>query len=148
MNSKAQESLRLGKFVVECMKQRDHEPIIPILHDNVLLEVVFPFIKGEDKTGTRYQHGNAVVAAHLRESTQRTSEVKFDNETWRTTDDGWAIFQADSDITLADGRPFPQSYLFMFESFEGKIIRWLEYYNPVCAARAYGVTLDSVPYAT
>jgi ketosteroid isomerase-like protein len=145
--SKADDSLRLGQKLIDCLTAGDNEAIIPLLHDNVVLEVVFPFVKGEDKTGARYQRAKA-VHEYLRDAKRRTASIEFKNVFWHTTNDGWAIFRSDAANTLTDGSPYPQSYLFMFETQDGKIIRWLEYMNPVCAVKALGAPLESLPYAT
>jgi ketosteroid isomerase-like protein len=147
MKSKAEEALELGKRLIDCLGRRDMDSIIPLLHENIVLEVVFPFVKGEDTVGARFQRGKA-VHDYLNHAKQHTSQILFKNVVWRTTNDGWAIFQADAGNVLADGTPYPQSYLFMFESTSGKIARWVEYMNPICAVRALGAPLESLPYAS
>jgi ketosteroid isomerase-like protein len=147
MNAQADEALRLGQSLIEGLKGVDADHVISLLHKDIVLEVVFPFVKGEDKTGCRYQRGDA-VREYVRDAKRRSAAIRFKNEHWHSTTDGWAIFRSDADNVLADGTPYPQSYLFMFEVRDGKITRWLEYMNPVCAVRALGAPLESLPYAT
>jgi ketosteroid isomerase-like protein len=144
MNEQAEQALRLGKQVIEGLERKDAGMIVPILAENVVLHVPFPLVAGENATGTRRQAGQA-VHDYLRESNQLTAKVVFENKVWRTTDDGLAMFVADGKVTLRDGRPYDNHYLFLFEARDGKIAQWWEYYNPVIAAVAFGAPLDSIP---
>lgn len=144
MASQAEEALTLGKQLIEGLKRRDPHTIISILDKDIVLEVPYPLVEGENTTGARRQESEA-VHAYLRDMKERTSEIRFRNEIWRTTNDGLALFEADGDITLSDGRPYPNHYLFMFEAAGGKIVRWREYLNPVAAIRAFGAPVESLP---
>lgn len=138
------EALELGKKVIQGLIDKDAEAIIAVLADDVVLEVPFPIVAGEDVTGSRYQRA-AAVHEYLRDSNQRTASVEFRNAEWRTTDDGLAMFRGDGEIVLSDGRPYRNHYLMLFEASGGKIVRWWEYYNPVTAMRAFGGPLDAIP---
>jgi len=140
----ANEALALGKKVVQGLIDKDAEAILAVLADDVLLEVPFPIVAGEDVTGSRCQRG-AAVREYIEDSNQRTAKVDFANAVWRTTGDGLAMFQGDGEIELTDGRPYRNHYLMLFEASDGKIVRWWEYYNPVTAMRAFGGPLDTIP---
>lgn len=140
----ANEALALGKKVVQGLIDKDAEAILAVLADDVLLEVPFPIVAGEDVTGSRRQRG-AAVREYIEDSNQRTAKVDFANAVWRTTGDGLAMFQGDGEIELTDGRPYRNHYLMLFEASDGKIVRWWEYYNPVTAMRAFGGPLDTIP---
>ncbi len=144
MQGQTQEALRLGKQVIEGLERKDAGMIVPILADDVVLHVPFPLVAGENTTGTRRQTGKAVLD-YLRESNQLTAKVVFEDKVWRTTDDGLAMFVADGKVTLKDGRPYDNHYLFLFEAKDGKVTQWWEYYNPVIAAVAFGAPLDTIP---
>lgn len=138
------EALELGRKVIDGLENKDADAIIAVLHDDVVLEVPFPLVAGEDTTGSRRQRGEA-VREYLYDSNRRTANVHFANAVWRTTDDGLAMFQGDGEIVLSDGRPYRNHYLMLFEARDGKIVRWWEYYNPVIAARAFGAPLETIP---
>jgi hypothetical protein len=138
------EALELGRKIIAGLEAKDAEAIIAVLADDVVLEVPFPLVAGEDTTGSRRQRG-AAVREYLYDSNRRTSEVRFANTKWRTTDDAIAMFQGDGEIVLSDGRPYLNHYLMLFEAAGGKIVRWWEYYNPVIAARAFGAPLETIP---
>ena len=144
MTSQSDETLSVAQRFIDGLARRDLETLFSLLHEKIVLEVAYPFVKGENTTGANEQAGEA-VRTYLRDMKQRTSEVRFRNVIWRTTNDGLALFQADGDITLSDGRPYPNHYLFMFGVSEGKIIWWREYLNPVAAIRAFGAPLESLP---
>lgn len=140
----AQESLELGRKVIQGLIDKDADAIIAVLADDVLLEVPFPIVAGEDVTGSRRQRGVA-VREYILDSNRRTASVNFANVAWRTTDDGMAMFQGDGEIVLSDGRPYRNHYLMLFRAEGGRIVHWWEYYNPVTAMRAFGGPLDAIP---
>jgi ketosteroid isomerase-like protein len=137
-------TLALAKELIDRLERRDAEGVIALLHEDVVLELPFPILPGENATGTRRQAGPA-VHAYVRHSKELTARNVFTNVVWRSTTDGLAVFQSDGDCTLADGRPYRNHYLFLFEAKDGKIVRWVEYMNPVTAARAFGAPLDAIP---
>jgi ketosteroid isomerase-like protein len=144
MTSAGNEALALAKRVIDGLERKDAAAVKALLHDDIVLHVPFPLVAGENRTGTRRQQGEA-VRRYLDESNSLTETVRFADVTWRTTDDGLALFQADGDVRLRNGRPYRNHYLFLFEARDGKISQWWEYYNPVIAALAFGAPLDSIP---
>jgi len=144
MNSAGNEALALGKRVIAGLESKDAAAVAAVLHEDVVLHVPFPLVAGENTTGTRRQVGEAVLR-YLDESNSLTETVRFANPVWRITDDGLAMFQADGEVLLRDGRPYLNHYLFLFEARDGKISQWWEYYNPVIAAIAFGAPLDTIP---
>ncbi len=144
MDKEPEIGLAVAKKLIHHLERREPEGVISVLHDDIVLELPYPIVEGENTTGTRRQTGEA-VQAYLRHSKALTRSNKFNNVIWRTTNDGVAVFQADGDCTLSDGRPYLNHYLFLFEVKDGKVIRWVEYMNPVTAARAFGAPLESIP---
>jgi len=128
MATQGSEALALGKRVIEGLERKDAAMVNAVLHQDIVLHVPFPLVAGENMVGTRRQVGEA-VRRYLDESNQLTETVRFNNKVWRTTSDGLAMFQADGEVKLRDG----------------KITQWWEYYNPVIAANAFGAPLDSIP---
>lgn len=144
MTSPGNEALELAKQVIDGLERKDAAIVLAVLAEDIVLHVPFPLVAGENMTGTRRQQGEA-VRRYLDESNGLTQTVRFNNQAWRTTDDGLALFQADGEVLLRDGRPYLNHYLFLFEAGNGKITQWWEYYNPVIAAIAFGAPLDSIP---
>jgi len=144
MKTAANEALELAKQVIAGLERKDAALVKAVLHEDVVLHVPFPLVAGENMVGTRRQVGEA-VRRYLDESNALTETVRFANPVWRTTDDGLAMFQADGEVMLRDGRPYLNHYLFLFEARDGRITQWWEYYNPVIAANAFGAPLDTIP---
>jgi ketosteroid isomerase-like protein len=144
MASQTEQALTAGKALIEALKRRDADAAIALLHDDIVVEVAYPLIAGENTTGSRRSVGQA-VHAYLRDARDRTLEMRFYNEVWRTTNDGLAVYQAEGDHVLSDGRPYRNHFLFFFEMSDGKIIRWREYLSPVAAMRAFGGALEAIP---
>ena len=145
MTPAAESALAGGKAIVDALKRRDADAAIAALHDNIVLEVAFPLIAGENTTGSRRSVG-AAVHNYLRDARDRTAKMRFHNEVWRTTSDGLAIYSADGDHVLSDARPYRNHFLFMFEAAaDRRVVRWREYLNPVSAMRAFGGALEAIP---
>jgi uncharacterized protein len=138
------EALKAAQKLMAALIRIDPEGMIAQMDDDILLEVPFPLVKGEGTTGTRAQRGKA-VHAYAHDVKARTFQMRFTNIVWRTTDDGLAIFEADGNHLLSDGRNYKNHWLFLFEASKGKITRWVEYLNPVAALRAFGAPLESLP---
>ena len=133
-----------ARGVIQALKDRDADAAIALMHEDIVLEVVFPLIAGENTTGASRSSGEA-VHNYLRDARDRTREMRFNDEVWRTTSDGLAMYEADGDHILSDGRRYPNRFLFLFEAKDGKVIRWREYLNPVAAMRAFGGPLEAIP---
>ena len=144
MGERAEQAMAAGKALIEALKQRDPEAARKVLHDDIVVEVPYPLVPGENTTGARRSTGQAVFD-YIQDAKDRTREMTFSNEVWRKTDDGLAIYEADGAHTLSDGRIYLNHFLFMFEVADGKIIRWVEYLNPVAAMRAFGGPLETIP---
>jgi ketosteroid isomerase-like protein len=138
------DALALAQQLVEGLRRLDHTMITPLLDKDILLEVPFPLVEGEDRTGARRSRGPAVTA-YLHQVCAACAEIRFENVVWRTADDGVALFQADGVIKLANGGAYNNHYLMMFEARDGKIVRWREYLSPVIWARSAGAPLESLP---
>ncbi len=144
MNEKSAEALSIAKQFIDALARLDAEAQIALLHDDAVLECPFAVRPGENLPGTRRQTGPALREG-LRQSAVNTAEVQFNNRIWRTSDDGLAILQADGECMMANGNPYRNHYVFMFEIAGGKIIHWWEYLNPVVSARAVGMPLEAIP---
>jgi ketosteroid isomerase-like protein len=125
MATQGSEALALGKRVIEGLERKDAAMVNAVLHQDIVLHVPFPLVAGENMVGTKRQVGEA-VRRYLDESNQLTETVRFNNKVWRTTSDGLAMFQADGEVKLRDGRPYLNHYLFLFEARDGKITQWWE----------------------
>ena len=45
-----------------------------------------------------------------------------------------------------DGKPYQNHYIVLFEVKDQKNKLWREYFNPVVAARTFGIPVESLPY--
>jgi ketosteroid isomerase-like protein len=142
----AEPATRLGvaQILIQALENRDPDGVIAQLHQDIVLELPYPLVAGENTTGTRRQSG-AAVHAYLRHSKELTASNRFYNVEWHTVEYGPVIFRADGECTLSDGRPYRNHYLFIFDIQDGKVIRWVEYLNPVIAALAFGAPLETIP---
>ena len=144
MIERSDEALGVAKRFITALAQRDGEALCSVLHEDVTVENPFPMVEGENRPGSRRCRG-ASVHAHMKNMPHVLGSLRFENVIWRTTSDGLAMFEADGDATLPNGRPYRNHYLMLFEVALRKIVHWQEYYSPVIAARANGMPLDLLP---
>jgi uncharacterized protein len=139
-------ALDTAKSFITALSSRDADKALLLLADEAILEMPYPLAAGENKYGTRKMWGDP-LRQYVRGITARNSQIAFKNEVWRVADDGALILECDGDmIRSKDGARYQNQYIVLFEVKEGKITLWREYFNPVVAARTFGIPLESLPY--
>ena len=140
------QSLSTAKAFIEALSQRNANEALLLLSEEAVLEMPYPLASGENQYGTRKMWGEP-LRKYVNGITQRNAKISFKNAVWRTADDGVVILECDGDMVRAkDGKRYQNQYIVLFEVSDGKITLWREYFNPVVAARTFGIPLDSLPY--
>jgi ketosteroid isomerase-like protein len=139
-------SLNTAKAFIAALSERDAESALLLLSQGAVLEMPYPLASGENKYGTRRMWGDA-LRQYVAGITERNSQISFKNTVWRTANDGIVILECDGDLVRSkDGKRYQNHYIILFEVSDGKITLWREYFNPVVAARTFGIPLESLPY--
>ena len=140
------QSLSTAKAFIEALSQRNASDALLLLSEEAVLEMPYPLASGENQYGTRRMWGEP-LRKYVNGITQRNSKISFNNSVWRTANDGVVILESDGDMVRAkDGKRYQNHYIVLFEVSDGKITLWREYFNPVVAARTFGIPLESLPY--
>ena len=141
-----QDPMHTAKAFIAALSQRDADTALLLLSDKAVLEMPFPLASGENTYGTKRMWGDP-LRHYVKGIMQRNSHIAFNNTVWRQADDGAVILECDGDLVRSsDGQRYQNKYLVLFEVSAGKITLWREYFNPVVAARTFGIPLESLPY--
>jgi ketosteroid isomerase-like protein len=139
-------ALLVAKEFILSLTERDAVKTLQLLSEDAILEMPFPLAAGENKYGTRKMWGDA-LRKYVKGITERNSHIAFENAIWRTAGDGVVVLECDGDmIRSKDGMRYQNKYIVLFEVTNGRITLWREYFNPVVAARTFGIPLESLPY--
>jgi ketosteroid isomerase-like protein len=139
-------ALETAKAFIAALSERNADNALMLLSDEAILEMPYPLAIGENKYGTQRMWGNP-LRKYVRGITERNSKIAFENKVWRVADDGVLILECDGDLVRSkDGTRYQNRYIILFAVTDGKITLWREYFNPVVAARTFGIPLDSLPY--
>ena len=139
-------ALETAKAFIAALSDRNADNALMLLSDEAVLEMPYPLASGENKYGTQRMWGDP-LRKYVRGITERNSTIAFKNSVWRVADDGVLILECDGDMVRAkDGVRYQNRYIILFAVTDGKITLWREYFNPVVAARTFGIPLDSLPY--
>lgn len=139
-------ALETAKAFIAALSDRNADNALMLLSDEAVLEMPYPLASGENKYGTQRMWGDP-LRNYVKGITERNSTIAFKNSVWRVADDGVLILECDGDMVRAkDGVRYQNRYIILFSVTDGKITLWREYFNPVVAARTFGIPLDSLPY--
>lgn len=139
MNDKAT-ALELGKEYLRALQAKEKEAIFAIIADDFELEVPLN-VSGTNDFSDSWRGLEAADANY--DTTFRIIEdlVYTDLEFTAGQDPDIAFAEGLGVMTMANGRPYRNRYIFRFESRDGKLQRIREYTNPVTSAVAFGLPL-------
>ena len=141
----AKQALETAQAFIAALTSRDGQAAVALLGEDAVLEMPYPLAEGENKYGSRKMWGEP-LHNYVLGIVERNSQIAFNNSVWRTTHDGLVLLESDGDLVRSkDGKRYQNKYLIIFRAEEGKITLWREYFNPVTAARTFGIPLESLP---
>ena len=144
--AEAREPVQVAEAFISALSQRDADGALQLLDEKAVLEMPFPLAAGENKYGTRKMWG-APLRTYLNGIMQRNSSIAFKNKVWYSSSDGVVFLECDGDmVRSSDGQRYQNSYIVLFKVEKDKIVLWREYFNPVVAARTFGISLESLPW--
>ena len=139
------QSLDTAKAFIAALSKRNADGALHLLSDEAVLEMPYPLAAGENAYGTRKMWGDA-LRQYVAGINERNSKISFNNVVWRAANDGAVILECDGDMVRSkDGKKYKNKYIIVFEVADEKITLWREYFNPVVAARTFGIPLESLP---
>jgi ketosteroid isomerase-like protein len=133
-------AIELGREYLRALQAKDKQAIFAILADDFVLEVPFN-VSGTNDYSDSWQGLEAADANY--DTTFRIIEdlVYTDLEFTAGHDPNVAFAEGLGVMTMANGRPYRNRYVFRFEADDGKLKRIREYANPVTSAISFGLPL-------
>lgn len=132
----------MGREYLRALQAKDKHAIFAILADDFALEVPFN-VPGTNDYSDSWRGLEAADANY--DVTFRIIQDLIYTELEFTPgrDDNVAFAEGLGVMTMANGRPYRNRYIFRFETRDGKLSRIREYANPVTSAIAFGLPLPA-----
>lgn len=122
------------------MRAKCMEPLLALMTDDI--EISLPFSEsGRVEAGQfRVFNGKAEVRRFFDSvfALEKESRGLGDAEVTVSADGQRVFVEGFGNLTMANGRPYNNRYVFRFDLVHGRIRELREYYNPIVAARAFG----------
>lgn len=134
---------------IAALEAKDIEAVAALLDDR--MSIVQPLSFGGDAADAVRYEGKAASLGYFRGVTTRMGRIRFVDAELSVVDGGRAVFyEATGDLTTADGVPYRNVYVLKFELSGERIVRLVEYANPVTFALTFGFPLgrEAAPAAS
>ena len=132
----------LGREYLRALQAKDKQAIFAILADDFALEVPLN-ISGTNDFSDSWR-GLAAADANYDTTFRIIQDLVYSElEITSGKDPDIAFAEGLGVMTMANGRPYRNRYIFRFETENGKIKRIREYANPVTSAIAFGLPLPA-----
>jgi ketosteroid isomerase-like protein len=133
-----QDSRHVVKAFLEAFEKMDHAAIVSCFDDNAVLVIPFD-VDGEPDPWFTFT-GHSEIAGYWNNAVTTLSRISLTSPLLTVSDDGSTVFcEAVGDMILAaNGDEYRNIYVFKFVVENSKIVRLLEYANPVVAAKLGG----------
>ena len=130
----------LGREYLRALAAHDKAGIMALLADDFALEVPCDVAGNNDKSDSWY--GLEAADANYDMAFKIIADTTYvDFEVTPGKDDNVAFIETMGAMTMANGRPYKNRYVFRFDARDGKLFRIREYCNPVTSAIAFGLPL-------
>jgi ketosteroid isomerase-like protein len=119
------------------LQNKDKDGILSILTDDFVFEVPFNDSGTNDLGNTR--RGITEAMGVFERAFREIETMTLEDLAINAIASGTIVFaEAVGNMTMANGRPYKNRYIYRFDLRDGKISRMREYRNPVTAAIAFG----------
>jgi len=136
----ANQAAELAEAYLVALQAKDKEAILSIVTDDFELEVPLN-VSGTNDLSDSWR-GLKAASAGWDDAFRRTEVLRYtDIEIVAGEGANVAFAEGRGVMKMANGRPYPNRYVFRFDVENGKIRRIREYANPVTAAIAFGLPL-------
>lgn len=130
---------------LEALQRQDPEALCALVTEDFVLEVPLSPSGNNDSGDAMAWRGIEDFRANYAEHfpTILTSQKLTDVAIRPTVEPGFVYAEAFGDMTLANGKPYKNRYVFRFRIRDRKICELLEFANPVTGAIAFGLELPA-----
>lgn len=134
----------LVSVYLEALQHQDVEALGALVTEDFVLEVPFDAAGTNDPRNALSWHGREDYLANYCAIFPRIAVHRINDIVVRPTTDPDIVYaEAMGDMTLIDGAPYKNLYVFRFDFRDGKICGLKEFCNPVTAAVAFGRQLPA-----
>jgi ketosteroid isomerase-like protein len=129
-------STALAREFLACMERKDKEGMLALLADDSVMECVL----GLDGDNAPRTFWDSLTSAedHYTRAFDAVESIELTEVVINQALDPTLVFvEALGSMTMSNGRPYDNRYVFRFELRDGKIARLREYCNPVTAAISF-----------
>jgi ketosteroid isomerase-like protein len=129
----------LVSVYLDALQRQDVAALGALVTEDFLLEVPFDAAGTNDPRNALSWHGRADYLTNYCAIFPRIAVHRIKDIVVRPTTDPAIVYaEALGDMTLVDGTPYRNRYVFRFDFRDGKICALKEFCNPVTAAIAFG----------
>jgi ketosteroid isomerase-like protein len=140
MTGSSPTAAELGREYLRALAAHDKPGIMALLADDFALEVPCDVAGNNDLADS--WHGLEAADSNYDLAFAIIADTTYvDFEVTPGKDDNVAFIETRGDMTMANGRPYKNRYVFRFDAKDGKLFRIREYCNPVTSAIAFGLPL-------
>lgn len=125
---------------IAALQDKDLATISALLDDR--MSVVNPLPASGDSVDAIRFEGKEASLGYFQGVTTRMGQIRFDDVEISVADGGRVVFvEANGDMTTAAGVPYRNIYVLKFELSGERIVRLVEYANPITFATTFGFPL-------
>lgn len=125
---------------IAALQDKDIETISDLLDDH--MTVVNPLSASGDAADAVRFEGKEASLGYFRGVTTQMGRIRFTDIEMSVVDGGRVVFfEANGDLTTDSGVPYRNVYVLKFELSGERIVRLVEYANPVTFATTFGFPL-------
>jgi ketosteroid isomerase-like protein len=133
-------AVELGRAYLDALQAKDRDAILALLADDFALEVPCNISGSNDLSDSWY--GLEAARANYDLTFRTINDLRYDElEYTPGAEDGVAFAEGLGVMTMFNGNPYRNRYVFRFDTAGGKIRRIREYLNPITSALAFGRAL-------
>jgi len=128
---------RIVKKFISALEAKDLETIIPMLAENVTVNLAMTFT-GDLSPGATFS-GKQAVVGYLQQIIQGMAQSNFEDQRFiPAADEKTVFFEATGNFQTKMGTPYRNTYIVRYDIENGMLVHGTEYFNPVTAALAFG----------
>ena len=132
----------LGRAYLDALQAKDRDAILALLAEDFALEVPCNISGTNDLSDSWY--GLEAARANYDLTFQTIDKLVYvDLEFTQGADPNVAFAEGMGVMTMFNGNPYRNRYVFRFDTKDGKIRRIREYLNPITSALAFGMALPT-----
>ncbi|MDX3107530.1 nuclear transport factor 2 family protein [Nonomuraea angiospora] len=136
-SSRAQDTEQRTKALILAFERKDLQAVSALFDADATLTLPLSFT-GRREDAAHFT-GKTEALAYVKNAFTIMGRIDFVNVKVSVSADGKESFvQANGDFTTADGRPYQNVYVYHFEWRGGRVVKGLEYGNPVTFCNTFG----------